>query len=377
MLIRSLVRCVLCTVSLLAGCASSVGDNSSTLPDAAKRRATAARAVAVAESEAGAELTYVMAMDADSRGRVYVADMLQPSVLVLSPEGRVLRRIGRSGSGPGEFRSLRDVQVLPGDSLLVYDPQLVRVSVFAPDSAHPAYVVNLAERLRGMPPFHLRRAPATGLYLATFQARFAFGTNNEIEPRRDSLVLLGPDGAPRTVLATFAAAPFLVAGTSVTPHPFGRSAVAQLDSKGRTLFVWTDSLAATVFSPAGERAGAFGYRYEPPPVTRDDQARALEAMGEQGKQMFERVIGDSVPPRWPAVADLRVDDGDRIWMSLAGPLDQPVEWTVYSPSGRYLHSVFFPAGTTLHAVRSGRAYTQRVDSSAVAHVAVFEVRPQP
>lgn len=269
------------------------------------------------------------------------------------------------------------MQVLPGDSLLVYDPQLARVSVFAPDSASPAYVVNLAERLQGMPPFRLRRAPATGLYLAHFQARFAFGANNELEPRRDSLVLLGSDGAARARLSSFTAAPFLVAGTSVTPHPFGRRAVAQMDSKGRTLFVWTDSLAVTVFSPAGERAGGIGYRYEPPSVTRGDQARAVEAMGEQGKQTFERVIGDSVPARWPAVADLRVDDGDRIWLGLAGPLDQPVEWTVFSPSGRYLHSVFFPAGTTLHAVRSGRAYAERVDSSGVPHVVVFEVRPQP
>lgn len=329
------------------------------------------------ESAADVQLTHVVALDADSRGRVYLADMFQPSVLVLSPGGAVLRRIGRRGSGPGEFRSIRDVQVLPGDSLLAYDADLARVSVFAPDSGRPAYVVNLAGRLQGMPPFHLRRAPATGGYLAQFQARFAFGANNEMEPRRDSLVLLGPDGAPRARLATFAAAPFLVAHTSVAPNPFGRRAVARLDSHGRTLFAWTDSLAVTVYSPSGERERVFGYRYAPPAVTGEDARAALEAMGPQGRQMFEGVLADSLPTRWPAIEDLRVDDRDQPWIRLSGPLDQPAEWAVFTPAGRYRRSVVLPARTTLHAIRAGRAYAARVDSSGVPQVVVFELRPLP
>lgn len=365
-----------CFASLLLGCVGG-GGGANGLPEAVERRAGASRAVAVAESGADAELTRVTAMDVDSRGRVYVADMLQRSVLVLSPDGRVLQRIGRRGAGPGEFMRIRDVQVLPADSLLVYDPDLARISIFAPDSGAPAYVVNLAERLPGAPPFHLWRAPATGTYLAHFQARFAFGANNELEPRRDSLALLGPDGAPRTVLASFTAAPFLVARTSVTPHPFGRRAVARVDSRGRTLFIWTDSLAVAVYSPAGARAGGFSVPYQSPSVTSADAREALDAMGEQAKSMFERVLGDSLPARWPAVGDLRVDERDRIWISLAGPFDQPVEWAVFSPSGRYLRSVFLPPRTTLHVIRSGRAYAERVDSSAVPHVVVFELRPVP
>jgi hypothetical protein len=329
-------------------------------------------------SGAEAELTNITSLDADSRGRVYVADMFQPSVLVLSPQGRVFRRIGRRGAGPGEFRSVRDVQVLPGDSLLVYDPQLARVSVFAPDSLNPAYVMNLANRLRGIPPFHLWRVPVTGGdYLAMFQARFAFGPNNVLEPRRDSLVLLGPDGASRALIASFTAAPFLVARTSVTPHPFGRRAIARLDSRGRTLFTSADSLVVTVYSPSGERQGSFGYRYQSPPVTPDDVRRALETMGDQGKRMFENVLADSLPARWPAVADLRVDDRDRIWINLPGPVDQPVEWAVFSPSGRYRRSVFLPPRTVLHAIRSGRAFTDRTDSTGVPHVVVFELHPEP
>jgi hypothetical protein len=306
---------------------------------------------------------------------MYVADMFQKSVTVLAPDGKVLRKIGRPGSGPGEFRAVRDVQVLPGDSLLVYDPELARVSVFAADSSRPAYVVNLADRLPGMAPFHLRRAPATGAYLAQFQARFAFA-NGTLEPRRDSLLLLNPDGSVRARVASFAPAPFLVARTSITPHPFGRRVVARLDSRGRILFVATDSLAVTTYSPSGAREGSFGYRYDPPPVTQEDAGRALEQMGgEQGKQMFGAALADSLPARWPAVADVRVDDRDRVWIALSASPSQPVEWAVFSDRGRYLRSVMFPAGTTLHAIRAGRAYADRKNEAGVPRVLVFDVHP--
>jgi hypothetical protein len=372
----ALSRSCLFLLALLGGCTTrSAGPD--TLPDLATRRRHGALVTQIAGSGPEAELTYVTALDADSRGRMYVANMFQQSVTVLAPDGKVLWKIGRDGSGPGEFRSVRDVQVLPGDSLLVYDPELARVSVFAADSSRPAYVVNMADHLRGMPPFHLRRAPATGGYLAYFQARFAFGSDNRFEARRDSVALLNADGSTRARVASFAAAPFLVARTSVTPHPFGRRMVAGLDSRGRTLLAWTDSLAVTAYSPAGKREGSFSSRYDPPPITRDDSRRALERMGgEQGKRMFESVLADSLPARWPAMGDLLVDDRDRVWINLAGPLDQPAEWAVFSPAGRYLYSVFLPPGTTLQAVRAGRAYAVQVGDAGVPRVTVFEIRPR-
>src|SRR5690606_10923803 len=46
--------------------------------------------------------------------------------------GRLVARAGRRGDGPGEFRSIRALLRCGGDSAFVYDPILLRVSVFAP-----------------------------------------------------------------------------------------------------------------------------------------------------------------------------------------------------------------------------------------------------
>ncbi|MGH7480845.1 MAG: hypothetical protein ACRELV_01715, partial [Longimicrobiales bacterium] len=46
------------------------------------------------------------------------------------PDGRHLSSVGRTGEGPGEFRDLQRVWLLPGDSLLAYDFGPARLSMF-------------------------------------------------------------------------------------------------------------------------------------------------------------------------------------------------------------------------------------------------------
>jgi len=74
--------------------------------------------------------------DLDSRGRIYVADYGQAQVTVFDNNGRYLRTIGRRGSGPGEFQNPMQIAVGPGDTLLVFDIGLRRLSKFAPDGAY-------------------------------------------------------------------------------------------------------------------------------------------------------------------------------------------------------------------------------------------------
>lgn len=56
------------------------------------------------------------------------------AVGVFDSAGRFVRRIGRSGGGPGEFRAVRSVGLGPGDSLWVTD-QLFRGHVFGPPTS--------------------------------------------------------------------------------------------------------------------------------------------------------------------------------------------------------------------------------------------------
>ena len=63
-------------------------------------------------------------------GSVALTDLLE--VRVFSEQGVFLRALGRSGGGPGEFRSIRGLVALPG-KIVVWDPQMVRLTYFLTD----------------------------------------------------------------------------------------------------------------------------------------------------------------------------------------------------------------------------------------------------
>jgi len=71
-------------------------------------------------SDADVDLSFPGAIDVDAAGNVWIADRTLHQVLVISPEGEVLRSIGRNGGGPGEFRGPRGVGIR-GDYAYVLD----------------------------------------------------------------------------------------------------------------------------------------------------------------------------------------------------------------------------------------------------------------
>jgi hypothetical protein len=75
------------------------------------------------------------AVTVDSRGRFYVVDLVRSTIAVFGADGRLLRTIGQSGSGPGEFRVISRLLVTPGDSLHVFDMALQRETVLSPEYA--------------------------------------------------------------------------------------------------------------------------------------------------------------------------------------------------------------------------------------------------
>lgn len=69
-----------------------------------------------------------------SDGRWVLMDFA--SLLIVDPDGKFVRRVGRAGSGPGEFRQLRDVCVGPADTLLAISMADRRIVVFDSSGRH-------------------------------------------------------------------------------------------------------------------------------------------------------------------------------------------------------------------------------------------------
>jgi hypothetical protein len=73
-------------------------------------------------------------MARDSRGRFYLVtpETAGEPPFVFDETGRFLTRLGRRGGGPGEYETPSVVLILPGDSVLVLDRRLARLTVLSP-----------------------------------------------------------------------------------------------------------------------------------------------------------------------------------------------------------------------------------------------------
>jgi 6-bladed beta-propeller len=73
-----------------------------------------------AEGNPDYEFTALGAAHRLASGDFVVADWQSPIIRIYSPDGRLLRRVGRKGSGPGEYQAIHDL-FLAADTILAYD----------------------------------------------------------------------------------------------------------------------------------------------------------------------------------------------------------------------------------------------------------------
>jgi hypothetical protein len=365
----SLLSCLVLLV--LAGCEESPGDT----PRAGPAGRSTDDLAHVATSGPDAEFTHVRSIDVDSRGEVYVSDFPDARITVLSGDGSVVRTIGRKGQGPGEYQFISNVQLLGGDSLLVYDQGLNRVTVYSPGADRVAYTVNFSQASRKPPPYWVRKLPDERAFLAAYRTPFAASGDPALDAnRREVLALLNEDGSiRRDSLVVFPGEEFLVVrrpgAVSVGPNPFGRRGVFGVGAGSRIYVGWTDGVDIDVYSPEGSRLADLRAPSEPPRVTGDD-VRAAEA---DLRPEFKRVLSAAVPETWPAMRGIVVDDRDRLWVMLTGPRKRGEEGLVLNSAGERVASLRLPDGLDIRVIRGGLAYSVESDTDGVPHVAIHRL----
>jgi hypothetical protein len=341
-------------------------------------------AVQVSRSDSAAEFSSPTALAVDAQGRIYVGD--EPaSLIVLNSDGRVLQRIGRKGSGPGEFNYLSNVQVLPGDSILVFDPNLERVTVYGPDRARPARMVHTRLQRMMQFPYFVARVGDRGLLTAS-TSPFIAGEDPANDAghdqvlrlldmagaiQRDSLLVLPPD--EDLVVRT-------AGSVSVGRNPFGARTVFRVDARQRIFSGYTDSSRIEIHTLDGRRVGGFHFQRPPVPVTADDVRRATEAVPAMGghERVIRQAIRDAAPRHWPLYADFVLDEeGGRVWIGFAAPHGEARQWAAYDEQGVQQASVSLPARYEPKVVRGQIFYGLLRDENDVPAVVTYRLDEKP
>lgn len=284
-------------------------------------------------------------------GRIAVASRSSNDIRFYDASGSYLSKAGRSGSGPGEFRSLSRLLRSPNDTLLALDLIENRLDVFDSTPKH-IRTVRLKTAL-----FHGRTGPDTYI-LSTAQAAPVRG------PFMITKVLLRYNSRTQD-LDTIATIPNQRmhglqqpgtnrVGTEQPPYEWN---VEVAVGPGQIVYGSSNSRTVIVTDGSGKRVNTVTIRGSGRNVTATDLGEwerwYVETAGDrfgtpspmQERPRLRQAFSEmTAAPRTPEYSGLFLDTQGNLWVRHYAPLWRPTyQWDVYSLRGAFLAKVELPS----------------------------------
>lgn len=339
--------------------------------------------VGVVEGDAAYQLDGVRSVARLAGGRIAVANGGSGDVRIFGPDGRHQRTLGRRGAGPGEFQRLAWVGAAAGDTLLAWDSEARRLTIFAPGGSFVRTVT--PEGIEGMHP-SVRGLLADGTILSTggFSADgFRMGE------RRETVAYhrFGADGRARGGLGPYPGwETFAMEADGLLlqdPVVFGREGIVR-PAGGEVLVADNDRYEIRFLAPDGALRRIVRRAHEPVRVrdadveayfaVRDEDIAGLPAAQAAGLRRLRARQREVFPRRetLPAFADARVDAAGSLWVQdFRRPADEQPRWSVFDADGRWLGTVETPAGLEVHQIGPDWILGVQADELEVEHVRVY------
>jgi hypothetical protein len=338
-------------------------------------------------------------------GRLAIANAGTHEIRVYDATGARIHVSGRAGSGPGEYQMLAGIWRGPGDSLMVSDFLVRRVSVLDQD-ANFARSFSLGGTTGGLVPTNGR------LEFAVPQGWFADGSivgvtmsfvMNQARQGsyRDTVSALryGPDGVVRDTIARFPGTEMeqmtlSMGGQSFsapTPVPLGRQSVST--AHGDRFYLAQNSMwQIEVRQLDGKLLRLIRVKADAKPLTPADIATHRKAQLDQIEaipmmrnmppafktQLTTRIEQAKYPAALSFVASLLIDSEGNLWaQEVTPPGVQSATYVAFDSTGRMLGRVTMPADFRVSTIGADAVYGVWKDADDVEHIRAYRLRKGP
>lgn len=337
------------------------------------------------------EFTRIDGIAPGPNGLVFVSDIREPMLRVFDPRGSYVRAIGRTGSGPGEFRRVSYLGVL-GDTIWTIDVLQRRTTLFTAEGRV------LATFQYGVSPNVA--PPGTGLSSALVTAvlpggvafgRASYGSSDQAAGRvpRFPLLRLTRDGATLDTIAWVSTKNSQLTlafgrGELFLSQPFSDAPIAVVGSHARRVYVIdrtvaTDARAATLGVTAldvnGDTLWQRRYPYTPKRLDPDRREEALNRRIQLNNAEVPRAQlrnATFLPDYAPRVTAAVVAEDGSLWLRCDdGPGD--VEHLVIGPDGTVAGALALPRNVTVKAVRGNLVWTTEADDDGVQTIVRWRI----
>ena len=281
-----------------------------------------------------------------SNGNIVVSDQWASAVRFFDPSGNLVRTVGRSGEGPGEFAAPWWLGQCGPDAVFVWDYMQSQMSVL--DSA--GTVVREYNPEKGPSIFRCTRSGRFAVVGTPLNVPRSLG---ELFTTRVSAPLRLEDSSGDSV-----------GGVGIIPgyesSILGR--ITQYALTDERLYVGTaDSAFLDIYNLDGDRLGTLPLSIAPRAPTEANVERWLDAQWETfndteyrrwGKEMTRQ--RSQVPEHLPLYTGLAVDPEGVVWVVLSSPGDGETRFHAVAPDGTFLADLRIPTELKLYEV--GRDY---------------------
>ncbi len=320
-------------------------------------------------------------------GGIVVANGGTSQLRFFDGNGRLIREVGRSGGGPGEYIDIGGVVALPGDTLLVWDGIARRATVLTPGGAY-VRAFALDAPFAGGGSVKRVVALASGDVLIGFSEVSTAAPSASARNFGERLVQFGSDGQRRvgTELRLASSDRFVQAvppefgGVAYWELAFGRSLTVQPTTAGIAVGDGTSWNIEIRTPPAYTVTERHRVDRDPAPVTPADIAafRERTLRGERGSSrvIAERMVAEMPFPRsQPAYVRFRSDERDDLWIEdYLTRRDSAAVWYRLSPPTRRAVAVRFPPRFEPFAFAGGLVFGVLRDDDDVERVVGYSVR---
>jgi hypothetical protein len=344
--------------------------------------------IGVAEGNPGYEFHRVLDAALLSDDRIAVLDWGSRQVRLFGRDGQLVAVQGREGGGPGEYQSPQVLWVLPGDSIAVYDPRQVRITVLATDG-HGIELARVAPVKRGIM-FPLPAGALDGGRRLVVLHR-TFPATTPIQPRMGVLWALSIDSLASDSLiqirhGSFGRIPGGEEFGIVAGYPIFGGLAGWAMADGERLVHGSGQEYAVEVADARGHTHRIVRWHGPDRTVTDDDVRtwtdSIVARARPERRPLERRRWEATPvaDTKPAHGRLLVDLAGRLWMNRwdlwADHLNDGPEWWVFDSDGRMVATARMPDGFRAFAIGDESVIGSFQDQMGVERVVRMPVTVQ-
>jgi len=330
-------------------------------------------------SDSNVELFRVSSARLLAEGPLLIGNAGNQEVLVVGDGGKLMRRVGGEGDGPGEFRTVSTLHEV-SEGFLVYDARLGRLSHFDL-SGSVVNTIALVPPNRVVDLVPLAMSPK-GAGLAIYGEQRIGGGEGIHQDTTPLLRYSDPGQSPDTLGLwgsdewNYSSPPGVRWVRS--PVGFGRHLSAS-ERSGRVVIGSTNSLDLTVFDSTGTTLmRVVGTSSSRPATQVDGEAWRAELVASLPDGLPDVLLRayQSAPYHntYPAFEDAVMDDQGNVWIGDGMAVEhRGRRWVVVSPKGEPLGYVVLPEDSKILDVAYGRVALKEQDPSGVEDVSVYTI----